>query len=531
VNADRSPSGRFVTESISLTPDQGGSPKRLRPPPPPPTDSPVFCGDSVVSSSSSWVLSDPAQTFFAEDGHVLTDRERLQLRSKSGMCPKCGTVRTHQRIRRALNPLRRLSPQPVTSKGKAYKGHCLRCHGGICGVKLILGETVTEEDREEDQQQERRKHKSSQRRIMRMKAMSQGQMNFQESPSVSCSKAEKALVVTHQQGEGNWKSPVSSLKCSKTPSVLSRSSGVGRCSNHISNVKSLDEVSSDGEESDGSDADSIDAAVPGPPKELAKVIKTQSQRQALRDAKPDITGVNVSFVSRRKEKDVQDNTMGHDGRNQPLENPMFQRHEHINNVRAKPGPLSTQQCSGTRMGNADGSNPKRCGSLLLHTSDRGELFASSLVSNSASAPEHRGLDASCRLLYTQESIDLSVDSEYENAKMRHQRLALLFTDVNEKGAAVKCTDRKEGSPLLQSGDGARYEEEHAFTMQTKGCHRRPADPAHLDEEYFHYQLSLSHTQFERQCERAMTQTEQKQDMYCPSPDSVRHFPILHHKMY
>jgi len=75
---------------------------------------------------------------FGPEGNVLTPEEMVTRRKKLGVCVLCGVTRTHSRPKRMIY----LSLKPVTDN-QAYKGHCLRCNGGLAKVKQSLGEELT----------------------------------------------------------------------------------------------------------------------------------------------------------------------------------------------------------------------------------------------------------------------------------------------------------------------------------------------------------------------------------------------------
>eukprot|EP00566_Odontella_aurita_P025302 CAMPEP_0113571088 /NCGR_PEP_ID=MMETSP0015_2-20120614/25355_1 /TAXON_ID=2838 /ORGANISM="Odontella" /LENGTH=118 /DNA_ID=CAMNT_0000473991 /DNA_START=166 /DNA_END=519 /DNA_ORIENTATION=+ /assembly_acc=CAM_ASM_000160 len=85
---------------------------------------------------------------FGSDGHILSDRERHEVRRKAGKCIVCGLVQTHERPKKGL--FTRLNLRPVTLEGEIYKGIHLQCHGGMVNAKRKLGERITQADRDYD---------------------------------------------------------------------------------------------------------------------------------------------------------------------------------------------------------------------------------------------------------------------------------------------------------------------------------------------------------------------------------------------
>ena len=107
-------------------------------------------------NASGGVLSVADVSLFGADGHVLSDSERAVLRRREGKCQLCGVVRTHQRSKSIFMRIGlALSPLTDIDRG-SYKGRCLRCtNGGLMGVKEVLGEAITEEDRKAERRRTR----------------------------------------------------------------------------------------------------------------------------------------------------------------------------------------------------------------------------------------------------------------------------------------------------------------------------------------------------------------------------------------
>ena len=79
---------------------------------------------------------------FGRAGNILSPQEMITFRRKAGLCTTCGITKTHTRAKRRLYVM---SMRPVTDE-HSYKGHCLRCGGGIARVKQSLGEQPTAEE-------------------------------------------------------------------------------------------------------------------------------------------------------------------------------------------------------------------------------------------------------------------------------------------------------------------------------------------------------------------------------------------------
>ena len=92
---------------------------------------------------------------FGRAGNVLSPQEMMNFRRKAGLCTTCGITQTHTRTKRRLYVM---SMRPVTDE-HSYKGHCLRCGGGIARVKQSLGEQPTAEELAEATNRSRGRHR------------------------------------------------------------------------------------------------------------------------------------------------------------------------------------------------------------------------------------------------------------------------------------------------------------------------------------------------------------------------------------
>mmetsp|Transcript_42749 Transcript_42749/g.129909 ORF Transcript_42749/g.129909 Transcript_42749/m.129909 type:complete len:264 (-) Transcript_42749:239-1030(-) len=87
-------------------------------------------------------------SIFGPDGNILSPKERAEFRRKNGICTHCGHVRTHEQKKAKMRMMKIMkSWTPVTKDGEVYKGHCLKCNGGLVRAKEQLGEAVTDQDR------------------------------------------------------------------------------------------------------------------------------------------------------------------------------------------------------------------------------------------------------------------------------------------------------------------------------------------------------------------------------------------------
>ena len=91
---------------------------------------------------------------FGRAGNILSPQEMINFRRKAGLCTTCGITKTHTRSKRRLYVM---SMRPVTDE-HSYKGHCLRCGGGIVRVKQSLGEQPTAEELNEATNRSRGRH-------------------------------------------------------------------------------------------------------------------------------------------------------------------------------------------------------------------------------------------------------------------------------------------------------------------------------------------------------------------------------------
>jgi hypothetical protein len=94
---------------------------------------------------------------FGRAGNILSPQELANFRRKAGLCATCGITKTHTRSKRRLYVM---SMRPITDE-HSYKGHCLRCGGGIARVKESLGEQPTAKELAEANRSYRGRHNAT----------------------------------------------------------------------------------------------------------------------------------------------------------------------------------------------------------------------------------------------------------------------------------------------------------------------------------------------------------------------------------